>query len=191
MEENSILINDKTTFEKLRLDNIDKRIITLLQENPNITHSQIARKLNRSQPTIGVRIKKLVKTGIFQFQPGINFKKVAIHLVEVNLKVKNSGDIMEMVKHCPFMVNAFRLSGDYNVKILLASSKINKLYSVVNQHFRNNKEVRKISMEIITDIAKDFVMPINFDSEVLDPSLEDGCGDSCEYCRKKKIMRFR
>ena len=71
--------------EKLKLDEIDRQIITLIQEDPNLTHTQIAEKINRSQPTVGMRIKKLEKEGILQFQPGINFKKVDLFLATVEL----------------------------------------------------------------------------------------------------------
>lgn len=167
--------------EKLKLDDIDRKIISLIQQEPNLTHTQIAEKINRSQPTVGMRIKKLEKSGILQFQPGINFKKVELYLAKVELKTKNPEEILEMAKYCPFMLNAFRLSGENNICILLASSHLDKLDNIVNYHFRNNSEVLSVSMEIIVDIAKDFILPIDFDSENHNPTIEDGCGDKCKY----------
>ncbi|KKK40589.1 MAG: putative HTH-type transcriptional regulator, partial [Candidatus Lokiarchaeum sp. GC14_75] len=69
--------------EKLKLDDIDRQIISLVQENPSLTHTEIATRVQRSQPTIGMRIKKLEKSGILQFQPGINFKVVDLFLALV------------------------------------------------------------------------------------------------------------
>ena len=166
--------------EKLKLDDIDRQIITLVQEDPNLTHTEIATKINRSQPTVGMRIKKLEKNGILQFQPGINFKKVDLNLATVEIKTKNPDEIMNMAKHFPFMLNAFKLSGEHNVCILLASSKLQKLDNIVNYHFRNNSQISSVSMEIVLDIAKDFILPIDFDSEDHDPTLEDGCGKKCK-----------
>jgi len=167
--------------EKLKLDGIDRQIITLVQEDPNLTHTQIAERINRSQPTVGMRIKKLEKEGILQFQPGINFKKVDLFLATVELNTKLPNVILDMAKFCPFMLNAFRLSGDHNIMILLASSKLDKLDNIVNYHFRSNPEVQSVSMELVTDIAKDFILPIDFDSEEHSPTLEEGCGDKCKY----------
>ena len=82
--------------EKLKLDDIDRQIITLVQDDPNLTHTQIAEQINRSQPTVGMRIKKLEKEGILQFQPGINFKKVALHLATVEINSDNPKEIMDM-----------------------------------------------------------------------------------------------
>jgi DNA-binding Lrp family transcriptional regulator len=174
--------------EKLKLDDIDKQIITLVQEDPNLTHTQIAEHIKRSQPTVGMRIKKLEKAGILQFQPGINFKKVDnIFLATVEVNTKNPEHIMNMARFCPFMLNAFRVSGEHNISILLASSKLNKLDNIVNYHFRQSDDVHNVSMELIIDIAKDFILPIDFSSEDHDPNLEDGCGEKCLYRKAKEL----
>jgi len=166
--------------EKLKLDDIDRQIITLVQENPNLTHTQIAETINRSQPTVGMRIKKLEKDGILQFQPGINFKKVDLFLATVELNTRKPEEIIEMAKFCPFILNAFRLSGEHNMCILLASSKLDKLDKIVNYHFRNNPDIHSCSMEVVTEISKDLILPIDFDSEQHIPTLEEGCGEKCK-----------
>lgn len=172
--------------ERLKLDDIDRQIISIVQEDPNITHTDIAEKINRSQPTVGMRIKKLEKSGVLVFQPGINFKKVNLFLATVEVKTKNPDELMEMAKCCPFMLNAFRLSGEHNISILLASSKLEKLDNIINYHFRRNPDIGSVSMEIVTDIAKDFILPIDFDSEHHNPTIEDGCGERCKFKIAKK-----
>ena len=167
--------------DKLKLDDIDRKIITLVQEDPNLTHTQIAAQINRSQPTVGMRIKKLEKEGILQFQPGINFRKVDLFLSVVELNTRHPNEILDMAKFCPFMLNAFRLSGSHNICILLASSKIDKLDNIVNYHFRSDPAVSSVSMNMITEIAKDFILPIDFESENHIPTLEEGCGSKCKY----------
>jgi DNA-binding Lrp family transcriptional regulator len=167
--------------DKLKLDDIDRRIITLVQDDPNLTHTQIAEKIDRSQPTVGMRIKKLEKEGILQFQPGVNFKRIDLLLGVVELNTKRPNEILEMAKFCPFMLNAFRLSGSHNICILLASSKIEKLDNIINYHFRSNPNVQSVSLNMITEIAKDFIMPVDFKSEEHNPTLEEGCGDKCKF----------
>ena len=171
---------------KLKLDDIDKQIISIVQEDPNMTHTEIAERINRSQPTVGHRIKKLEKNGILQFQPGINFKMVDLYLATVEINTKEPDRLMEMAKFCPFMVNAFRVSGDHNVCVMLTSSKLNKLDAIINYHFRNRPEVQDVSMEVVTDISKDFVLPIDFDSENHEPNEEHGCGEKCKYLKASK-----
>ncbi|GAG85090.1 unnamed protein product, partial [marine sediment metagenome] len=78
--------------EKLKLDEVDRQIISIVQEDPNITHTEIAHRVNRSQPTIGMRIKKLEQSGVLQFQPGINFRKVELFLAIVHIKTREPED---------------------------------------------------------------------------------------------------
>ena len=172
--------------EKLKLDDIDRKIISLVQEEPNLTHTQIAEKIERSQPTVGMRIKKLEKSGALQFQPGINFKRVDLFLATVQLNTKNPQEVMDMAKYCPFMLNAFRVSGEHNICILLATSNLQKLETVVNYHFRGKPDINTVSMEVITEMANDFIMPIDFSSEDYEPTLENGCGPKCKYRLAKK-----
>jgi len=167
--------------DKLQLDEIDRQIISIVQEDPNLTHTEIANRVNRSQPTIGMRIKKLEKNGILQFQPGLNFRKVELFLALVEVKTREPERLMEMARFCPFILNAFRVSGEHNVSLMITSSKLEKLDNVVNYHFRNRPEVSNVSMEVVTDIAKDLILPIDFDSEDHEPNLEHGCGEKCKY----------
>jgi DNA-binding Lrp family transcriptional regulator len=167
--------------EKLKLDDIDRQIISIVQEDPGMTHTEIAHRVNRSQPTIGMRIKKLEQSGVLQFQPGINFKMVELFLAIVNVKTRDPERLMEMAQYCPFMLNAFRLSGEHNISLMITSSKLEKLDNIVNYHFRDKPEVQNVSMEIVTDIAKDLILPIDFDSEEHEPNLEHGCGEMCKY----------
>jgi DNA-binding Lrp family transcriptional regulator len=55
-----------------KIDEIDKSIIELIQKEPMLTHTEIAKRVDRSQPTIGMRIRKLEKAGVLKFQAGIN-----------------------------------------------------------------------------------------------------------------------
>ena len=132
--------------DRLKLDDIDRQIISIVQEDPNMTHTEIAHRVKRSQPTIGMRIKKLEKSGILQFQPGINFKKVELFLGLVEVKTTQPERLMEMAKYCPFMLNAFRVSGEHNINLMITSSKLEKLDAIVNYHFRNRPEVGNVSM---------------------------------------------
>jgi hypothetical protein len=79
------------------------------------------------------------------------------------------------------MLNAFKMSGTHNILILLSSSKLNKLDNIVNYHFRSNPEINSVSMNMVTEIAKDFILPIDFKSEEHSPTLEEGCGTKCKY----------
>ena len=164
--------------EEFHLDQIDKNIITLLQNNANITHSDIAKSIGRSQPAVGSRIHRLQERGIISSQVGINFKNISkIHLIKVELATKKPKDIYTMSEHCPFIINCMKLSGENNMMIFLASTSLKKIDHVVDHHFRNKDHISAIKMDIITDFAKDFILPLDFKMDQLDP--ETTCSGSC------------
>lgn len=169
-----------TRSKKIILDDIDRKIISLMQQNPNMTHSEIAEKVDRSQPTIGGRLKKLIDSGVLKFEAGVNFQAVEMFLSFVYIKTDSPDQIMSMASHCPFMMNAYKSSGEFNIVLLLASPKIDKLDDLVNSHFRNKPEIQSVKMEIILETAKETIVPINLD---LQDELDPGSG-VCEYCKK-------
>ena len=163
--------------EKMGIDNIDCQIMGLIQQEPNLTHTEIATHVNRSQPTVGMRIKKLEKLGVLKYQAGINMKEADLCFVRIEVQTKNPLKTIETVRGCPFLLNAFRLSGKSNVSILAAGLTINDLDQVVNRHFRNDPEVISVQLEEIVDVADDLVLPIDLNLENGQLDLENYCCD--------------
>ncbi len=165
--------------DQFGLDEIDRSIITLLQKHPNITHSEIAKRIGRSQPAVGSRIHRLEEKGVISSQYGINFKNADIILAKVELNSKEPDEIIEMGKYCPFVVNCMKLSGENNILLLLASSSMKKIDAVVDCHFRNHDHIQNVKLDIVTGFVKDFVLPIDFEMDNHDPDPLEGCGDGC------------
>ena len=158
----------------LKIDDIDRSIIEIVQKEPNLTHTEIAKKINRSQPTVGMRIRKLEESGVLKFQAGINLKTADLVLARVELETKNPAAIENLVKKCPFMLNGFRQSGDFNFSIFIVGFQLTQLEFIVNTHFRNNPDVQRVDLNIITSCCNDFVLPFNLNYQ--------GCGEeSCKY----------
>jgi DNA-binding Lrp family transcriptional regulator len=164
-----------------KIDDVDKSIIELVQDDPSLTHTQIAKKVNRSQPTVGMRIRKLEELGVLKFQAGINLKTADLYLARVELDTLNPSEIEKLVKNCPYMINGFRQSGDFNFSILLIGFQFQHLDKIVNTHFRNNPDVIRVVMNVITDVINDFVLPFNFNFKECSNDCTEGCCGKC--CR--------
>ena len=142
------------------LDEIDKKIVEILQNNPTTTHTMIAKKVNRSQPTVGIRIKKLEEAGVLQYQAGLNLKSFNLYYAKVEIQTKNPHSLIKTIKECPHMIHALNLSGLNNFEIIISSPKLEDLDKIVNFHFRNDSEIIHVSMELILDIVNEFLLPI-------------------------------
>ena len=71
------------------LDNIDKMIITMLQENARMSLKEIAQKVYLSSPAVSARIDTLVQNGYIEgFHARINPIKLGYHIKAfINLEV--------------------------------------------------------------------------------------------------------
>jgi len=162
-----------------KLDEVDKSIIEIIQKEPSLTHTEIARKVNRSQPTIGTRIRKLEEAGVLKFQAGINLKTMDLLLARVEIQTLLPNETFKLVKNCPHMLNAFRLSGTSNLSILIVSNKLAHLDEIVNHHFRKDPNVIDVYMDIITDVTNDFVLPFDFNFENCGLTSKKECCGKC------------
>ena len=165
-----------------KIDEIDKSIIEIIQKEPSLTHTEIAKRVDRSQPTIGMRIRKLEKAGVLKFQAGINVKTMDLILARVEIQTLEPSELIELVKRCPYMLNAFRLSGTYNLSVLVMGSKMAHLDEMVNTHFRKNPNISSVYIDIITDVTNDFVLPFDFSFECCGLNSD---GECCKNCINK------
>jgi len=160
----------------VKIDNVDRNIIKLIQKNPNMTHTEISKNVNRSQPTVGMRIRRLEEIGLLQYQAGINIRKANMFIAKVDIQTNQPEKVLQFVKRCPHYLNAFRISGTTNLSVLLVNSRLENLYNIVNKHFRENPHIITVDMDIITDVVNDFVLPLDFSCKNEDCCLNGKCG---------------
>ena len=156
------------------IDDIDKKIIKLIQKDPNITHTELANKVGRSQPTIGIRVKKLEKLGMINYQAGINLKDSEFYFSKIDVETNHPDEICELVKRCPFMLTAFRLSGKTNLNIIAVNPELMGIEKVVNYYLRDRDDILNLSVNLITKTTNSIVLPLNLDFK------------TCSDCKLKK-----
>jgi len=64
-----------------KLDETDRKIVSLLVENPETSQSAIARHLKLSQPAICARMKRLKNSEIITHLVGVNLKSSNFYIV--------------------------------------------------------------------------------------------------------------
>lgn len=151
--------------DKLGLDERDNIIMSLLQNDPEVSQEEIAKKIKLSQPSVGARIRKLHQKGILHNVNGVNFRKVDLNLAKVDVNSTDTTAIIREFKDCPFFLNALITSGRYNLCLLFTATNLKRLEGIVNHHLRNNPKVKEIQMNIVISTAKDLVLPLNIDYE--------------------------
>lgn len=164
-------------FKTLKIGEIDKKIISLLQENPKITHLEIASIVNKSQGAIHRRISNLKKKNLICHQVGVNIKKMETPVVKVEILAKNQPEFYDKIKNCPFIFQALKISGFYNLCILIYGLDYEAIDNMIDNCIRSELNVLKIEMSLVAGSIKNMVIPINFDKKYI---KNFGCSGYCQ-----------
>ena len=151
------------------MNDIDKKILSLLQINADIPIAELSKKVNLSSTPCWLRINKLYKQGY------IKKKVVVIDRVKINLstvafvQIRTSQHNMawskkfvEGVKEMDEVVEFYRLSGttDYLLKVLVPSiDKFDEFYKKLTDKIDLSDVTTSFSMEELKQTSN---LPLNY-----------------------------
>ncbi|MHA1232911.1 MAG: hypothetical protein ACTSRP_27365 [Candidatus Helarchaeota archaeon] len=105
--------------KKIKLDKRDIAIISIINRDNRINLSKIAKELNVSHVSIGLRLNKLLKNKIIDIKVRINPKILNINLGFILLEIETSSynKLLKIYKQCPRVIGVFDLIGEYNLGV--------------------------------------------------------------------------
>ena len=133
-----------------KLDEIDKQIIRLINEDWEQGITKIGRKLGLSHTAVGSRLKRL-KRDLIKVNCGVDLEKLGLKLFLICLEARFKSKVIDHVKNCPKIINYFDTYGEHNFIILAVAENIETMESMIEQCFSFN----------FTDITKYTVVPIS------------------------------
>jgi DNA-binding Lrp family transcriptional regulator len=178
----------KTFNDILHIDDDDKKIIEMIEENPDITHSDIAKEIEKSQPAVGARIIKLERKHLLTKQVGFDIKEVDIKVAIVHISTKDVDKIVQKIEDCPFINHAFKISGEYNLLCYIAASDLQTIERLIDLCFRRDEYVINVKTSIIIDSIHPFVVPIDFQIENFDGRY---CGPNCKSDLRSAHLQYK
>lgn len=114
----------------MKLDDFDKQILSVLQENGRITNAKLAADIGMSPSPMLERVKKLERTGVIhKYVALVNPEKVGkttIAFVAVSLAVHQMGSLdhfTEEIRKLPEVMECYHISGDddFILKVMVES----------------------------------------------------------------------
>ena len=151
------------------MNDIDKKILSLLQINADIPIAELSKKVNLSSTPCWLRINKLYKQGYIKKKVAvidrakINLSTVAF--VQIRTSQHNmewSKKFIEGVKEMDEVVEFYRLSGttDYLLKVLVPSiDKFDKFYKKLTDKIDLSDVTTSFSMEEIKQTSN---LPLHY-----------------------------
>lgn len=168
------------TRQSIQLDEKDRKIITLLHDDQDISQDKIAKIVRLSQPSVAMRIKKLKEKGIIDQIVGVNVNKVGIYVAMVSIRTTNTTKILNLFRDCPFFLNGFVTSGEKNLMLLFAGEDLASLESMIDGRIRPDEDVQSADFNIMISSIKDFVIPIKM---IERPLNKPPCGIDYKECQ--------
>ncbi len=147
------------------IDDVDRQIISLLQEDADISYTAIGQKLDKSQHAIGARVLKLSRSGILGTQKGVNFKTSGLPLMSLDIRSSDAERMMKRAEVCPFILNAFKKLGESNFQLLVTASNIEAINEIIDDCYRKDETIQSIKSSLHVSMNKDFILPVNFNFE--------------------------
>lgn len=167
-------------MDRIELDDRDRQIIALFEQKPDISQTEIAEHVGLSQPTVGARINKLRATGAIASSVGMDLKKAGLNVAKVDVTTRDSNEIIDRLKSCPYFLNGVIVSGRENLCLFLIAEDISTIEALVDRHLRSNPSVSSVDFGIIISAVQSLAMPVKMGFEKLDKSP---CGMDCSDCQ--------
>jgi Lrp/AsnC family leucine-responsive transcriptional regulator len=161
------------------IDDVDKKILHLLSQNPEVSQVDIAERLGVSQPAVSARIRKLKETGVLAYLVGADVKKAQLFLAKIDVGTANTEHVLDLLSKCPLYLNSFLTSGRYNLTILLIGENIRSIMSCVDSHLRPDPIIKEMEFNLFITPIRDFIVPIN---PILDKKKTAPCEKDCSTC---------
>lgn len=135
------------------IDDIDKKIMQLLQHNARMSISQISKEVSMSQPSVKERILKLEEKNI------ISGYTTVFNLRDLNrgtttfilLKTEHCQEIVDFCKEAMEVTDLFRISGEYNYLIKVQTASIEELAEFQDSLIKLGPSKSHISMKNIME----------------------------------------
>lgn len=127
------------------LDEIDVKILKLLQQDARISIKNISEKVFVSQPTVSARIDNLVKKGIIKgFYTEIDnsiYDNVIKCYIQIEVSPNLKEELYEKIKNTPSVVECDRVTGEYSLILKMIFNNTIEMDKYINefQHYGRTK----------------------------------------------------
>ncbi|MFN3800121.1 MULTISPECIES: Lrp/AsnC ligand binding domain-containing protein [Belliella] len=121
----------------LDIDNVDLKIISLLNEDAKTPYTEIAKKVFVSSGTVHVRMRKLEDMGVVKSATlNIDFSKLGYDIsafLGIYLEKSSLYDtVIENLKQIPEVINAYYTTGNYSIFAKIICKDTNHLRTVLD-----------------------------------------------------------
>ncbi len=168
------------------IDNKNKKIIQLLQQNGRKSLNEIGKKQEMSHTSIQKRLNKLKMEKLVKISASLNLSKLNYSFAVIVAEIEGNRNLMEIIekhKNCPRLVFLSTMMGGHNIIAIMACEDTSSMNQIINVcSFRNHASVRRSEVYICDSpiLPEFFNLPIFLENDhEITP-----CGINCKECQK-------
>jgi len=144
-----------------RLDDIDKKVLTILQENGRITNTELASRVGISPPPMLERVKKLEKRGVIKKYVALidpdAVGKGTMALVSVSLDrhlIKSIDQFTRAIETLPEVMECYHITGEEDYLLKVVIKDIHEYEEFVLKKLTKIPAISKIKTSFILSTVK-------------------------------------
>lgn len=143
------------------IDDIDKRILNLLQEDATLPLKNIAEKVHASVATCQRRIQMMTETGVITRQAVIvnptelGFDLSAFVLIEMekqNTALQHGFE--RLMSRLPNVMSCYEISGDYDFLLLVHAKNMAEYHRFTRDNLTYENNVRRFKSQFVMNFSK-------------------------------------
>ncbi len=119
----------------MAMDELDKKIVSILQEDGRTSLSAMSRELGLSHVAIGKRLEKLCEN-LVKVSAGLNAENLGFRIAIVNAEVETPQRLRELVNmfsKCPRIVFLAMTTGAYNLMTIMVAEDADTLNAIIER----------------------------------------------------------
>lgn len=159
---------------KMQLDEVDRSLLTYLQDDARMTNSELARRVDLSPPGLQKRLRKLEESGVIeQYATIVNREALGYDMlcfVQVTLKHHEPESVQtfrDLVQDMPEIQECFFLTGEYDylLKVLVQNRRDLERFLVETLTPMPGMDKIRTSM-VLTEIKTSTAVPMHANGEI-------------------------
>lgn len=147
------------------IDDIDKRILNILQEDSRQSLKSIAEKLGKPVSTIHERIRRLLEKGVLRkYTVLIDYEKLGYTvkaLVLMNVDGKHIIDVERYISQHPNVLTVYDITGEFDVAVIAVFKEIRELDNFIKWILQNPYVKQTRTSIVFRTIKENIHLPLD------------------------------
>lgn len=176
-----------TPRSETKLDDIDKKLVSILQKNGRTSLSEIGKNLGMSHVAVSKRLDKLVQADLVKITAGVNAEYLDAKVLFMGLETEDmevAERIQKKYMDCPRLLMFAPVTGRYNVFAVMVAEDTWSLESIIGTcSMRTEPGVRRSESWFGNAPVKPKFLQVDLAPNISGSSISP-CGRDCASCRR-------